>query len=62
MQCVSLWLQEGKKVKSTSGFKGKGYKFDDSEASLVSERKKLQRASMGFQDSDDEDGMDVSDL
>ncbi|KAI0229607.1 putative ATP-dependent RNA helicase DDX46 [Lamellibrachia satsuma] len=51
---------EGKRVKSQSGFKGKGFKFDETEAHLVSERKKLQRAAMGFQDSDDEEsGMDI---
>ena len=50
-------------MKSQSGFKGKGFKFDETEAHLVSERKKLQRAAMGFQDSDDEEsGMDVSDI
>ena len=48
-------------MKSQSGFKGKGFKFDETEAHLVSERKKLQRAAMGFQDSDDdESSMDVS--
>ena len=62
-RCSLPWLQEGKRVKSQSGFKGKGFKFDETEAHLVSERKKLQRAAMGFQDSDDEEsGMDVSDI
>jgi hypothetical protein len=54
-------LQEGKKVKSYSGFHGKGYKFDEMEEQLASERKKAQRAALGLQDSDDEDGgVDVS--
>ena len=45
---------------SQSGFKGKGFKFDDSEASLATERKKQQRAALGFNDSDDEASGDVS--
>ena len=51
----------GKKVKASSGFVGKGFRFDDTEAQLVADRKKFQRAAMGMQDSDDENaGMDVS--
>ena len=48
-------LQEGITIKSHSGFHGKGFKFDDAEAQLSSERKKLQKAALGLQDSDDED-------
>lgn len=56
-----LFFQEGKKVKSSSGFTGKGFKFDEAEAQLSSERKKFQRAAHGLQDSDDEDAeADVS--
>ena len=59
-----LWLillfQEGKKITSFSGFKGKGFKFDETEAQLADERKKLQKAALGLQDSDEEDaGLDV---
>lgn len=48
-------------MKSSSGFTGKGFKFDEAEAQLSSERKKFQRAAHGLQDSDDEDAeADVS--
>lgn len=51
---------EGRKVTSFSGFKGKGFKFDETEAHLADERKKLQKAALGLQDSDDEDaGLDI---
>lgn len=50
-----LFIQEGKVIKSSSGFKGKGFKFDETEAQLCDERKKLQKAALGLQDSDDED-------
>ncbi|XP_074647908.1 putative ATP-dependent RNA helicase DDX46 isoform X2 [Tubulanus polymorphus] len=46
---------EGRKINTTSGFKGKGFKFDETEAQLAAERKKLQKAALGLQDSDDED-------
>ena len=46
---------EGKKVKSSTGFSGKGFKFDEAEAQLANERKKFQKAALGMQDSDDED-------
>ena len=50
----------GRKVKSNSGFDGKGFRFDETEAQLAAERKKLQKAALGLQDSDDEDaGKDV---
>lgn len=45
----------GKKVKSSSGFSGKGFKFDEAEAQLANEKKKFQKAALGLQDSDDED-------
>uniref|UniRef100_A0A3P8YTA9 Probable ATP-dependent RNA helicase DDX46 n=1 Tax=Esox lucius TaxID=8010 RepID=A0A3P8YTA9_ESOLU len=58
-----LWLSfknqrqaEGKSIKSSSGFSGKGFKFDETEHALANERKKLQKAALGLQDSDDEDG------
>ena len=47
-------------MKSSSGFRGKGFKFDETEAHLADERKKLQKAALGLQDSDEEDsGIDV---
>ncbi|KAK3760692.1 hypothetical protein RRG08_010665 [Elysia crispata] len=50
----------GRVVKSSSGFHGKGFKFDETEAQLADERKKLQKAALGLHDSDDEDGGAVS--
>ncbi|XP_025096547.1 probable ATP-dependent RNA helicase DDX46 [Pomacea canaliculata] len=51
---------EGRTIKSSSGFKGKGFKFDEMEAQLADDRKKLQKAALGLQDSDDEDaGLDI---
>lgn len=59
---MNLWTEhkaqlesEGKKVRSYSGFRGKGYKFDDQEAALVDEKRKAQKAALGLQDSDDDD-------
>ena len=53
-------LQDGKIVKN-SGFHGRGFKFDETEAQLADERRKLQKRALGLQDSDDEDaGVDVS--
>lgn len=53
--------QEGRTIKLSSGFRGKGFKFDEMEAQLADDRKKLQKAALGLHDSDDEDaGMDVS--
>lgn len=49
---------EGKKAKGGSGFSGKGYKFDEAEAQLANERKKFQKAALGLQDSDEDDGED----
>ncbi|CAB3364204.1 Hypothetical predicted protein [Cloeon dipterum] len=46
---------EGKKVHTGGGFSGKGFKFDDNEAQAINEKKKLQKAALGLQDSDDED-------
>uniref|UniRef100_A0A8D2HKE2 Probable ATP-dependent RNA helicase DDX46 n=1 Tax=Urocitellus parryii TaxID=9999 RepID=A0A8D2HKE2_UROPR len=46
---------EGKIIKKSSGFSGKGFKFDETEQALANERKKLQKAALGLQDSDDED-------
>ncbi|XP_062976821.1 probable ATP-dependent RNA helicase DDX46 isoform X2 [Elgaria multicarinata webbii] len=46
---------EGKTIKKSSGFSGKGFKFDETEEALANERKKLQKAALGLQDSDDED-------
>lgn len=49
------FFQEGIKIKSSSGFHGKGFKFDETEAQLSAERKKLQKAALGLVDSDEED-------
>ncbi|XP_051536520.1 probable ATP-dependent RNA helicase DDX46 [Myxocyprinus asiaticus] len=46
---------EGKSIRSSSGFSGKGFKFDETEHALANERKKLQKAALGLHDSDDED-------
>lgn len=56
-----MYVQEGKSIKSSSGFSGKGFKFDETEHALANERKKLQKAALGLHDSDDEDtALDVS--
>lgn len=49
---------EGKKVHTGGGFSGKGFKFDEQEAAAVNERKKLQKAALGIQDSDDDDDLE----
>lgn len=56
-----LFPQEGKSIRSSSGFSGKGFKFDETEHALANERKKLQKAALGLHDSDDDDAaLDVS--
>ncbi|EFX67324.1 hypothetical protein DAPPUDRAFT_302036 [Daphnia pulex] len=63
VELQTLWDQyksklaaEGKTVRSGGGgFSGKGFKFDESEAMAVSEKKKFQKAALGLQDSDEED-------
>lgn len=45
----------GKKVWASSGFSGRGFKFDEAEAQLVNEKKKYQKKSLGLQNSDDEE-------
>lgn len=58
---ICFCFQEGKLIKKSSGFSGKGFKFDETEQALANERKKLQKAALGLQDSDDEDtAVDVS--
>jgi len=47
--------QEGRKVKTGGGFGGTGFKFDETEATYTSEKKKFQKAALGLQDSDDDD-------
>ena len=50
------YFQEGKTARAGGGgFSGKGYKFDESEALAVNEKKKFQKAALGLQDSDEED-------
>merc|ERR1719505_19290 len=58
---VALWEgykgemeKEGKKVKMNSGFSGKGFKFDAEEEAKTNDAKKMQKFSLGLQDSDDE--------
>nr|CAI5822898.1 unnamed protein product [Callosobruchus analis] len=46
---------EGEKGTHGGGFSGKGFKFDESEAAAVNEKKKFQKAALGLADSDDED-------
>ncbi|CAL8089985.1 unnamed protein product [Calicophoron daubneyi] len=46
---------EGKKVYGSSGFRGKGFLFDEAEAQLSTEKRRLQKAALGLQDSDDEE-------
>lgn len=40
-------LQEGRTVHSGGGFSGKGFKFDETEAQMVNEKKKFQKAALG---------------
>ncbi|KAI1303658.1 putative ATP-dependent RNA helicase DDX46 [Halotydeus destructor] len=49
----------GKKVKGGSGFSGKGFKFDESEANYKDQQKKLQKVAHGLQDSDDDEEADL---
>ena len=55
-------LQEGKTVKAGSGgFGGRGFKFDETEASLANDRKKVQAAALGITQDGEEGGTaDVS--
>merc|ERR1719354_871366 len=46
---------EGKVIKLSSGFSGKGFNFGETEQALANDRKKLQKAALGLQDSDEED-------
>ncbi|KAL3320755.1 putative ATP-dependent RNA helicase ddx46 [Cichlidogyrus casuarinus] len=47
---------EGKEVKSSSGFGGRGFQFDEAEAQLSSERRMLQKASLGISDDEEDSG------
>ncbi|BHF64003.1 Probable ATP-dependent RNA helicase ddx46 [Sparganum proliferum] len=47
-------MMEGKKVYGGSGFRGKGFHFDEAEAQLVSDRKRFAKAALGIEDSDEE--------
>lgn len=57
-----MWLEfkneqqsQGKKVKSSQGgFSGRGFKFDENEATMLQEKKQAQKAQYGMQDSEDE--------
>ena len=50
----------GKKVRSGGGFRsGKGFKFDEAETQLANDKKKMQKAAFGLQDSDDEEENDI---
>lgn len=54
----ALQEAEGKKVHTGGGFSGKGFKFDEQEAAAVKENKKMQKAALGLQDSDDDDDLE----
>lgn len=54
-QYKAMQEAEGKKVHTGGGFSGKGFKFDEQEANAVKESKKMQKAALGIQDSDDEE-------
>lgn len=54
----ALQEAEGKKVHTGGGFSGKGFKFDEQEAAAVKENKKLQKAALGLQDSDDDEDLE----
>ncbi|XP_077870505.1 putative ATP-dependent RNA helicase DDX46 [Saccoglossus kowalevskii] len=66
-ELLQLWSEftekqkaEGKSIMKSSGFSGKGFKFDETEKELANEKKKLQKAALGLQDSDEEDaGVDI---
>ncbi|VUZ49403.1 unnamed protein product [Hymenolepis diminuta] len=49
-------MMEGKKVYSggNSGFRGKGFRFDEVEAQMANDKKRFARAALGLEDSDDE--------
>ncbi|CDS42861.1 ATP dependent RNA helicase DDX46 [Echinococcus multilocularis] len=49
-------MMEGKKVYSGSGsgFRGKGFRFDEVEAQLASDKRRFAKAALGIEDSDDE--------
>ncbi|VDD80400.1 unnamed protein product [Mesocestoides corti] len=50
-------LMEGKKVYSGgSGFRGKGFRFDEVEAQLANDKRRFAKAALGIDDSDDEGG------
>lgn len=50
----------GKEVKTgTGGFSGRGFKFNEEEAQFANDKKKLQKAAFGLQDSDDEEETDL---
>lgn len=40
----------------SSGFRGKGFHFDEAEAQFVSDKRRFAKAAMGLDDSDNEDG------
>lgn len=52
----------GKSIKSSSGFTGKGFKFDEAEAQQALEKKRQQKAALGLQDSDDEEDVVEGDI
>lgn len=54
----ALQEAEGKKVHTGGGFSGKGFKFDEQEAAAVKENKKMQKAALGLQDSDEDDDLE----
>lgn len=49
----------GKLVFKNSGFAGTGFKFDDAEKQMDKDRKKMQQAALGLNDSDDDEVSNV---
>lgn len=39
-----------------SGFRGKGFHFDEAEAQMISDKRRFAKAALGIDDSDDEGG------
>ncbi|MES1904942.1 MAG: putative ATP-dependent RNA helicase ddx46, partial [Paramarteilia canceri] len=52
--------QQGKKIKmKSSGFSGRGFRFDENEAQLVMDRKKFQKNVLGIQDGSDDECLNI---
>ena len=42
-------------MKAGSGFSGRGFKFDETEEAMARERRQIQKAALGLNDSDDDE-------